>query len=285
MRQTSRNRFMLARVNGVYSNPPVLQNISGGKMAVPADVSQLTCATAASDEERRKVLPCFSRAGHRPKVGHKSFAHAHNLLKKTLHVWESCADCLLEKASEKTKRYLIIKKKQFNTSVLDSKHWSVRGKKITTSSGDSLSRAKLTRTQRCILPSERACDDLLTIKVKRQMTDSRVKEEAQQLEGGDVGYRWKYKQCDTFTKQCNLSSDGRLSFEFRALIRRTNEPKWICFNELACLVSITSHKTQLHYQYYYIQSFDYSNSYKANQKLTPLIKLVVSYSQINTLDN
>lgn len=73
---------MLARVNGVYSNPPVLQNISGGKMAVPADVSQLTCATAASDGERRKVLPCFSRAGHRPKVGHKSFAHAHNLLKK-----------------------------------------------------------------------------------------------------------------------------------------------------------------------------------------------------------
>lgn len=82
MRQTSRNQFMLARVNGVYSNPPVLQNISGGKMAVPADVSQLTCATAASDGERRKVLPCFSRAGHRPKVGHKSFAHAHNLLKK-----------------------------------------------------------------------------------------------------------------------------------------------------------------------------------------------------------
>lgn len=111
IRQTSRNRFMLARVNGVYSNPPVLQNISGGKTAVPADVSQLTCATAASDGERRKVLPCFSRAGHRPKVGHKSFAHAHNLLKKTLHVCESCADCLLEKASEKTKRYLRKKKK------------------------------------------------------------------------------------------------------------------------------------------------------------------------------
>lgn len=135
IRQTSRNRFMLARVNGVYSNPPVLQNISGGKTAVPADVSQLTCATAASDGERRKVLPCFSRAGHRPKVGHKSFAHAHNLLKKTLHVCESCADCLLEKASEKTKRYLRKKKNQFNTSVLDSKHRSVRGKKITTSSG------------------------------------------------------------------------------------------------------------------------------------------------------
>lgn len=110
IRQTSRNQFMLARVNGVYSNPPVLQNISGGKTAVPADVSQLTCATAASDGERRKVLPCFSRAGHRPKVGHKSFAHAHNLLKKTLHVCESCADCLLEKASEKTKRYLRKKK-------------------------------------------------------------------------------------------------------------------------------------------------------------------------------
>lgn len=135
IRQTSRNRFMLARVNGVYSNPPVLQNISGGKTAVPADVSQLICATAASDGERRKVLPCFSRAGHRPKVGHKSFAHAHNLLKKTLHVCESCADCLLEKASEKTKRYLRKKKNQFNTSVLDSKHRSVRGKKITTSSG------------------------------------------------------------------------------------------------------------------------------------------------------
>lgn len=135
IRQTSRNRFMLARVNGVYSNPPVLQNISGGKTAVPADVSQLTCATAASDGERRKVLPCFSRAGHRPKVGHKSFAHAHNLLKKTLHVCESCADCLLEKASEKTKRYLRKKTNQFNTSVLDSKHRSVRGKKITTSSG------------------------------------------------------------------------------------------------------------------------------------------------------
>lgn len=118
--------------------------------------------------------------------------------------------------------------------MLDSKHRSVRGKKITTSSGDFLSRAKLTRTQRCILPSERACDDSPTIKVKRQMTDSRVKEE-EQLEGGDVGHRWKYKQCDTFTKQCDLSSYGGPSFEFRALIRRTNEPKWICFNELACL--------------------------------------------------
>lgn len=73
-------------------------------------------------EKRLSRLMCHSRhvqpllltgsatkwchAGHRPKVGHKSFAHAHNLLKKTLHVCESCADCLLEKASEKTKRYL-----------------------------------------------------------------------------------------------------------------------------------------------------------------------------------
>lgn len=51
------------------------------------------------------------------------------------------------------------------------------------------------------------------------------------------------------------------------------------FQWISLSVSITSHKTQLHYQYYYIQSFDY---YKANQKLTPLIKLDASYSQINT---
>lgn len=222
MRQTSRNRFMLARVNGVYSNPPVLQNISGGKMAVPANVSRLTCATAASDGERRKVLPCFSRAGHRPKVGHKSFTHAHNLLKKTLHVCESCADCLLEKASEKTKRYLR-KKNQYNTSVLDSKHRSVRGKKITTSSGDSLSRAKLTRTQRCILPSEHACDDLPTIKVKRQMTDSRVKEERRSsLKGGT----WVTDEnTNSVTHLPNNVIFRATADSLRALIRRTNEPK------------------------------------------------------------
>lgn len=185
MRQTSRNRFMLARVNGVYSNPPVLQNISGGKMAVLADVSQLTCATAASDGERHKVLPCFSRAGHRPKVGHKSFAHAHNLLKNITCLWKLCWLPPGKSFWENKEIFKKKKKKQFNTSVLDSKHRSVRGKKITTSSGDFLSRAKLTRTQRCILPSERACDDSPTIKVKRQMTDSRVKEERRSsLKGG-----------------------------------------------------------------------------------------------------
>lgn len=41
---------MLARVNGVYSNLPVLQSISGGKMAVPADMSQLTCATGGAPQ-------------------------------------------------------------------------------------------------------------------------------------------------------------------------------------------------------------------------------------------
>lgn len=168
---------MLARVNGVYSNPPVLQNISGGKTAVPADVSQLTCATAASDGERRKVLPCFSRAGHRPKVGHKSFAHAHNLLKNITCLWKLCW-LPPGKGFWENKEIFKKKKNQFNTSVLDSKHRSVRGKK-------KLRAAARTRTQRCILPSERACDDLPTIKVKRQMTDSRVKEERRSsLKGG-----------------------------------------------------------------------------------------------------
>lgn len=52
---------MLADVNWVYSSPLALGGISGAAVNVPADMSQLTCATAASDRERRKALACFSR--------------------------------------------------------------------------------------------------------------------------------------------------------------------------------------------------------------------------------